>query len=110
MPVITELPQIEEAFRRTFVTEKCESMDTVTTRSRSRFNCYTISGPDFSQNFRDDYSLVTGEDPLSPLGKQASILALATNLFAGSKPLAGKEMEVLNKTFSRLRSSVPIKL
>ncbi len=28
-------------------------------------------------------------------------------IFKGSKPLGGEEMEVLNKTFSRLRSSTP---
>jgi hypothetical protein len=110
MPVITDIPQIEESFRRTYVTEKIETMNTATRSYSGRLNCYTITAPDFKANFREDYSLVSSGESLSLIGKQTSMIALANSLFKGSKPLVGKEMEVLNKTFSRLRSSIPTKL
>lgn len=108
--LVTDLPRIDEAFKQTFVTEKIEAMNTATLKYRGRLNCYTVTGPEFQAKFRDNYSLVSNEESISILGKQASIIAMANSLFKGSQPLRGKEMELLNKTFSRLRSSVPTKL
>lgn len=109
--LITDIPQPDETFRRTFVTEKTETMaPTLTCRDRRILGDYTITGRDWLMGFRCDYTVLSNDEPLSSLGRQASIIAFANALFSGSKPLVGKEMEVLNKTFKRLRSSVPTKL
>ncbi len=38
------------------------------------------------------------------------IIKLANNIFKHTKPLAGKELEILNKTFKRLLSKTPTRL
>lgn len=42
--------------------------------------------------------------------KAVSSIHISNLLFNGSKPLEGKELEVLNKTFKRLLSKTPTKL
>ena len=42
--------------------------------------------------------------------KSISAMHVSTMLFKGTKPLGGKELEVLNKTYKRLLSKTPTKL
>ncbi len=102
------MPGMEHLYRKTCLTENVETMKVPkTTSENSNRPYYTITARDLVGNFRTDYSLVYSEPSLSRLGNQSSIINLASKLFNGSKPVTGKEMEILNKTFSKLRSTVP---
>jgi len=111
MPILTDIPQMEEQFRRTFLTENCETSAMVKNVSKRYVRSYTLTPTEFGKNsLRSDYLLISGQDHFSDLGKQVSIISISNLLFQGSRPLGGKEMEVLNKTFTRLRSTTPTKL
>ena len=102
MPVLTDIPQLEEQFRRTFLSDDTQIVVNQSCAYRvRRSNCHTLTPTDFNGTpFRSDYVLVSSVNDLSELGKQSSMISLANQLLQGSKPLVGKEMEILNKTFT----------
>jgi hypothetical protein len=74
----------------------------------SSFNFSSHKDPDFQQCWAlDNLQPLWGEENWS---KGSKITELAQEMFAGTQPMAGKELQILNQTASRLISDKPTRL
>lgn len=113
MPLITDIPQAEEQFRRTFLSETVQPIAMAqTTTDIARQRCYLVTASDFCEEtlFRNDYVLLTSEGPLTPIDKQFNFVSLSQAMFKDAMPLEGVELAMLNKAYSKYFSKTPTRL
>lgn len=114
-PILTDIPQLEANVRRASYAnciERKEANMHLANRYSIPSHCYAITAVDFGRwsKVRGAFALSSTDPGAIRLDEQASFISLANSLFKNTKPLAGKEMDVLQQTFNRLRSSVPTSL
>lgn len=110
-PFITDIPVHETNFRR------AATIETVINNPISRYSTelfektyYLITERDFKLPIPESIT-INGLFPAKAISSSTvSIVNISTVLFSNSKPLEGKELEVLNKTYRRLLSKTPTKL
>ncbi len=113
MPLVTDLPQLEEQFRRTFLTQTVQSIAmSQTTTMDARLHCYLVTASDFCEKnpFRNDYVLLSSGEPLSSIDKQFSLISLSQAMFKNAKPLEGNDLAMLNQSYSKYFSKTPTRL
>ncbi len=113
MALITDLPQIEEQFRRTFLSQSVQSITMAHTNTwDARPHFYLATASDFSEEnyFRSDYVLLSSGEPISAVDKQFSFIAMSQAMFKNAKPLDGKELDMLNQSYSMHFSKTPTRL
>lgn len=113
MALVTDLPQIEEQFRRTLLSQSVQTIDMAhTTTTDARLHCYLVTATDFcgKSNFRNDYVLLSGNRQISTVDKQFSLISLSQAMFKNAKPLEGADLALLNQSYSRRFSKTPTRL
>lgn len=110
-PFITDIPVHETNFR------KAATIETVFNSPISRYSTelfektyYLITERDFKPSIPESIT-INGLFPEKAISSRAiSVVNISNVLFSNSKPLEGKELDVLNKTYRRLLSKTPTKL
>ena len=107
--IISEIPQ-GEGFRKSCLIENTEQF-MIRQLPFTAQNYYTLTNIDLKgMEFRDDYFLVTKEEPVFSFDNQLNLISLSKAMFKNAKHLEGKELTTLNKAFSKGFSDKPTRL
>jgi hypothetical protein len=114
MLLVTDIPQADELFRRSFLTDHSETsiMSNTQLAARSKVPYYLVTCSDFEEKnpFRNDYVLLSTDEPLSIVDKQFSLVSLSQAMFKNARPLEGEGLAILNDTYSKFFSKTPTRL
>lgn len=110
-PFLTDIPVSD------FPIRKSDTIETVYNSPKQSYSTELFEKTYFLitkvENKIESPDYVTYNDLFEPESidpKGISTLNLSNMLFKGSRPLGGKELEILNKTYDRLLSQTPTKL
>lgn len=110
-PFITDIPVHEFSLRRAEAIEMfCNFPQTHYTSEIFEKTYFLLTEKDIVKTTLPKSITVSSLFPDNYIStKTLNVLSISNLIFANSKPLKGKELDVLNKTFKRLLSKTPTK-
>jgi hypothetical protein len=114
MALVSDVPQMEEQFRRTLFTQTVQSIPmSKTEKVLAGLHCYLVTPSDFVTDniFRNDYVLLScSSNTSSTIDNQFNFISFSQAMFSNAKALDGGDLVALNETYSALFSNTPTRL